>query len=852
MSGPRRATIGVLYESLLGGCEEELWVTISQAAKSLDVNLVHLIGNGVRADGDALYAMAKARNVDAVIGISSSLGTPRGGDALRELYDRFRPRPVVSVGKRVPGTTSLLIRGDEGIREIVSHLVEVHGRSRIAFICGPEGSEEAQDRFAGYRRALQQHGLPLRPELITAGDFTRPPAVQAIHTLAERDAPFDALVGANDYMAIHAMRELQRTGRRVPDDVAIAGFDDLPETVAVTPMLTTARQPLRAVGTAAVRTALALLRGESVPELLQFAAEMVVRESCGCLPRAQRRPSGPATAARAPRAETAAARLRAHFPEVTEVVQSDGWAGELLEILEGELRGERADRLLPTLEALISRFDPRRGVAAQFREILDAAFDLLAPEESGPGRERWQTVRDDALAALASLAEQRQMRFSVLRAAGYQGVINTYYWNVILDQEQLRRSLLSGLPELGIESLFAGRYLDASRACAAAVLRFGGYERKAHDFPLDSFDVCTFIESLDSKERRHDWVVFSMLSSPGQDGFAVFETVPMRSMPDPSLVHELRRRLSVSALMTELARHAGELEVRVAERTRELQEAQSKLLEAAHQAGMAEIAVGALHNVGNLLNSVIVSAESAGETLDKSRIDGLLKANELLRAHEGDLAEWFARDPKAGLLPSYYAKLAAGLLDEWTRVRSSISELLERTGLIRETIRSLQEYAHNGLDVLLREETDLVGIAELALEVESTQTARHSVQVFRDYDRDAPRLVLPRTKVVHVVVNLVKNAIDALAGVPEGERRLTIQVRRDRGRPQLRVRDTGVGIPPENMEKVFTYGFTTKTAGHGFGLHTCANYVKQMGGTLTVESDGVGRGATFTVTFEPA
>jgi len=105
---------------------------------------------------------------------------------------------------------------------------------------------------------------------------------------------------------------------------------------------------------------------------------------------------------------------------------------------------------------------------------------------------------------------------------------------------------------------------------------------------------------------------------------------------------------------------------------------------------------------------------------------------------------------------------------------------------------------------------------------------------------------------VHVVVNLVKNAIDALSQVPEADRRLTIQVRRDGARAQLLVRDTGVGIPAENLEKVFSYGFTTKAAGHGFGLHTCANYVKQMGGTVTVQSDGPGKGATFTVTFDPA
>ncbi len=854
MSGPRRATIGVLFESLLGGCEEELWVTISQAAKVHDASLLCLIGNGVVADGDALYAMAAAPNVDAVIGVSSALGVQRVGDGLAQLYERFRPRPVVSIGAHVPGTTSLLVRGGDGMRDIVRHLVEVHGRRDVAFICGPGESPEARERFAGYRQALEEHGIPLRAALVTPGDFTRPPAIQAVHTLLERGVRFDALVAANDFMAIHAMRELQRLGRRVPEDVAVAGFDDLPETVAVTPMLTSARQPLRAVGTAAVRSVLARLRGERVPERLEFPAEMVPRRSCGCLARAPLAPGHGAPPAPAPRparrspAELAGD-LDALFPEVRDVVHSATWARELLELLQAELDGERGDRLPLLLEELLSRFDPRRGVAPLWREILDAAFDLLERAEPGVARPHAGAVREDALAAVASIAEQRQMRFSVLRASGYQGVINTYYWNVVLDQDQLRRSLLAGLPELGIESLFVARYAAPERDRAALALRFGGYDRATYDFPLASFPPGALIASLETRERRRDFVVFSMLASTGQDGFALFETVERRSTPDPSLVHELRRRLSVSALMSELARHASELEQRVAERTRELQQAQSRLLDAAHQAGMAEIAVGALHNVGNLLNSVSVSAEAANEILDHSRLDGLLKANELLRAHEHDLPGFFAQDPRARLLPSYYFKLAAGLLDEWTRVRASVAELLERTRLIRETIRSLQEYAHNGIDILLRDETDLVGIAELALEVEATQLARRGVQVLREYDRDAPRPVLPRTKVVHVVVNLVKNAVEALAQVPEGERRLTVQVRSEGGRAQLCVRDTGVGIPAENLDKVFSYGFTTKAAGHGFGLHTCANYVKQMGGTLTVESAGPGKGAAFTVTF---
>ena len=152
--------------------------------------------------------------------------------------------------------------------------------------------------------------------------------------------------------------------------------------------------------------------------------------------------------------------------------------------------------------------------------------------------------------------------------------------------------------------------------------------------------------------------------------------------------------------------------------------------------------------------------------------------------------------------------------------------------------------------VLFREEADLAAVIDLALEVHSVHLSREHVAVERAYDPQAPRLVLPRAKIAHVMVNLVKNAVESMSRVPLDARRLQVEVRREGERVEARIRDTGEGIPRENLERIFTYGYTTKADGHGFGLHTCANYVRQMGGTIRVRSDGPGRGAEFTVSFE--
>jgi signal transduction histidine kinase len=283
----------------------------------------------------------------------------------------------------------------------------------------------------------------------------------------------------------------------------------------------------------------------------------------------------------------------------------------------------------------------------------------------------------------------------------------------------------------------------------------------------------------------------------------------------------------------------------------EVREQQRQLLETARQAGMAEVAVGALHNVGNLLNSVSVSAEEIGEAAQAVAVDGLVRAAALLTEHADDLPGFFARDPRAEHFPAYLSRAVQGLEQELARIQAESKELVERTGLVRDSIRTLQDHARGTRELSERETVELETVVRAALEIQRGNLDRHRVVARRELD-GIPPFSIPRAKLVHVLVNLVKNGIEAMRSSPEGQRFLTVKASREGdGRIRLEVRDTGEGIAPENLERIFAYGFTTKRDGHGFGLHTCATYVKQMGGTLTVASEGVGRGACFALVLAP-
>ncbi len=171
--------------------------------------------------------------------------------------------------------------------------------------------------------------------------------------------------------------------------------------------------------------------------------------------------------------------------------------------------------------------------------------------------------------------------------------------------------------------------------------------------------------------------------------------------------------------------------------------------------------------------------------------------------------------------------------------------LQNKIQLINEIVVAQQSYVQGGA---LEETLVLEDVVELALTLQAASAERHDVTIERDYASIAP-VRAQKTKLVHVVVNLVKNAIEAMKGVEHGRKHLTLSIEAGADIAYLRVRDIGCGIAPHMLEAIFTHGTSTKPNGHGFGLHSSANYMTEMGGRLWAESAGEGQGATFVATL---
>ncbi len=272
-----------------------------------------------------------------------------------------------------------------------------------------------------------------------------------------------------------------------------------------------------------------------------------------------------------------------------------------------------------------------------------------------------------------------------------------------------------------------------------------------------------------------------------------------------------------------------------------LEEAHKQLIDASRRAGMAEVATGVLHNVGNVLNSVNVSVTLIAESVRRSKAVNLARVCALLDEHKADLGTFLTADPKGKVIPVYLSSLAESLAADRTTVMSELDDLCKNIDHIKEIVAMQQNCAKNSG---YAETVSLPELVEDSLRMNADSLTRHDVKLVRDY-QVKPVVTLDKHKVIQILINLIRNAKYACDESGRSDKLITMRITASELVVRIAVIDNGVGIPPENLTRIFNHGFTTRANGHGFGLHSGANAAKELGGSLTVQSEGVGHGATF-------
>ncbi|RON18277.1 histidine kinase [Pseudomonas brassicacearum] len=453
-------------------------------------------------------------------------------------------------------------------------------------------------------------------------------------------------------------------------------------------------------------------------------------------------------------------------------------------------------------------------------------------------------VEDDIQQQLAQLVDGDKLQLQNIATDTYDLLLSSLEFSQLTSDDRAADILL-GLNKLGVnkqrlpEPFHAP--IDVLSNHIALILR----EQPVVNRLLENIEAIPVAERLDDITR--------LLNTDQQQVVAVDQRYHFYMLVFSTLlvlllvylaIHLMRSFTVINRVNKALHTANDDLELRVEERTRELRDTQSELLDSARQAGMAEIATNVLHNVGNVLNSVNISADLVSRKLRASKAQGLRKAMQLINEHPDDLGAFLTQDQKGKLLPGYLNQLVEAIALEQQGMTDELAQLSKSVDHIKDIVATQQSYA--GANSLL-EPLHISELLEDALRMNSGALTRHHVRVIKEYG-EVPLFMGDKHRLLLILINLISNAKYAMSGLSNRPRQMTLGVKIvDDTTLQISVKDDGEGIAEENMTRIFAHGFTTRKEGHGFGLHSCALAAIEMNGHLTAHSDGPGKGAQFTL-----
>jgi len=306
------------------------------------------------------------------------------------------------------------------------------------------------------------------------------------------------------------------------------------------------------------------------------------------------------------------------------------------------------------------------------------------------------------------------------------------------------------------------------------------------------------------------------------------------------LENEIRERVRIEEELQDLNET---LEEKVQERTVELKELNEKIGDVARSAGMAEVASGVLHNVGNVLNSVNVSTSVIREQVRKTKAENLTRLVGMMDNHKDDIAGFISKDEKGMQIPRFLSLLSVQLKDERKKMFDELDELANNIDHIKNVISMQQSYAGS---YGVREKVKLSDLVEDALKINLQGMSRHGIEVVREYE-NVPMMYVDKHKTLQIIINLISNAKHALMDSGNEIKIINIKVSQEDSMASIEVKDNGVGIAEEDIQHLFEYGFKKRRDGHGYGLHHSALVANELGGRISVHSDGLGKGASFKI-----
>jgi signal transduction histidine kinase/DNA-binding LacI/PurR family transcriptional regulator len=831
-----RPTVAWVTQKVACADEDQLWAGLEAGAQEGDLNLVCVRARDLRslegwkAETLGIQRMVEAGGVQAVVVWGGSLVQYHGAAMLKALCDACAPVPVVCVALSLDGVPSICCDNYGGMLDAVRHLVEEHGRRRIAFVRGPEGHGEAEDRFRAYRDALAECNVAFDPFLVSPpGGFMRADGEDAVRIfLDERRVKFDALAASDDNSALGALRALRAREIPVPEAVGLVGFDDIEEGQSSLPPLTSPRNDFFELGRRAVREIGRALRGQPIPLGITIPAQLRIRQSCGCLLRSVSEASVPAST---PGERSAGAAPSDRERMSLEVSRS--WRGakggidprcqELVDAFFAAMDDGNDAPLRSRFEELAAEAQSVDTIAS-VHSVLSTLRRLVLPVLSESQRLRAENVFQRARVSIGEVAmrhpAQRQFgveQRSLVLATINQALITTF------DVGKLMEVLAAVLPQLGMKRVYVSLREKDHPEASRLVLAYDENGRRALPSGGLVFRTADLVpEGWLARDQRTSLVVQTLYFREEQLGHAVFEPGPIDSLTYEVLRGHISSALKGAILVREMDRRNVELaeshvELEVAYQN--LRRNQNALLLSEKMASLGRLTAGIAHELNTPLAAVRASLADVRRLLAECR-----SSLEDPRVEPGDYREM-------------YGEMLAGL------------DLAERAaeGVVG-FVRGIKAQTRD-LDARQKEPFNAVGAVRDCLLLLAHKVRDRKCALRFESSVEAVELWGSPGRLAQVVTNLVTNAIDAVPG--EGEGQVEVRLEKQQDRLELDVIDNGLGIAESDLPRIFEPMFTTKKFGEGMGLGLAIVHdivIGEFGGTIDVDSKP-GRRTTFKLSF---
>ncbi len=789
-------TIGVLMDWAESTYQVKIWSGVEDSAKDLDVNLVCFVSGALASPEnpekmhDRFFKLINRENIEGLVILTATFTRFIEQKTIIDFIRQFEPLPYVSIATPIPGAPSILTDNMRGMKELLSHLIDVHGYGRLAFITGTEGHSDARERYATYREVLDSRGIPFDPALVVQGDFSMLSGQAAIHELIdERKAKFDAIVASNDQMAIGALAALGERGINVPADVALAGFDDIGTYKTVAPPLTTVRQPLYKQGRRAFEILIDKIEGREVPLTEIIPTSLVLRESCGCFSKSVNtvRIGANGSELRGSNLPTDE-HLEAIFSNIVKSFEpsfermnaKDAQAlkrrmEELFDAFTAELIFDESGTFISLWNETLSESSPAGSNASLWRSLLSAyhrhinlvTYTRFAGQKAELLIEQ---ARRRIIEMEKRIKEDRQLEtlndFLAARELGEELVITA-------DLSELRKLLAEVLPRFGIKCCYLSLYgedEDANRY-SQLILAFDENGIIAITPSDDRFAETKLVpDGLLPTKRRFSMMVDTLYHMDEQLGFGVLEIGPQEGVAYDVLRRRLRNAVKGALLLQQIEDQNLALERANAKLKEEMKIRRRIEKEILEVSGREQQRIGQdLHDdLGQKLTGIAFMCRVLEEKLDKCGM-------------------------------------------------SEAADAAEITRLIDDSIEQSKRLARGLMPVDLEENGLINALGELAVKIESSSGISCTFS-------STPDVIVNDNSVALHLFRIAQEAVNN-AAKHSGCRRIAIELSVDRGNLSLSVRDDGVGLPDAIRSR------------KGIGLHIMNYRANIIDGTLDIRQN---------------